>query len=77
MVLNTKYTFSSGAKIAVYTFHGCTIEVLHGFHTENLLKGCIFARDEDPDPFIFGPPDPVLFSLDPDPTCSNGFMILF
>jgi len=28
MVLNTKYTFSSGAKIAVYTFHGCTIEVV-------------------------------------------------
>ena len=25
------------------------------------------ARDEDPDPLIFGPPDPELFSLDPDP----------
>ena len=31
------------------------------------------TRDEDPDPVIFGPPnpDPVLFSADPDPTCNN------
>ena len=31
------------------------------------------------DPLIFGPPDPVLFSLDPvpDPTCNNGFIKLF
>ena len=37
------------------------------------------ARDEDPDPVIFGPPDPVLFSTDPDPdpTCNNGFIKLF
>ena len=29
------------------------------------------------DPVIFGPPDPVLFSLDPDPICNNGFIKLF
>ena len=29
------------------------------------------------DPLIFGPPDPVLFSTDPDPTCNNGFIKLF
>ena len=29
------------------------------------------------DPLIFGPPDPVLFSLDPEPTCNNGFIELF
>ena len=33
-------------------------------------------RDEDPDPVIFGPPDPVLFSTDPDPTCNNGIIKL-
>ena len=27
------------------------------------------TRDEDPDPVIFGSPDPVLFS-----TCNNGFI---
>ena len=36
------------------------------------------GRDEDPDPVIFGPPDPDpgLFSTDPDPdpTCNNGFI---
>ena len=36
-----------------------------------------FSRDEDPDPVIFGPPDPVLFSTDPDPTFKNGFIELF
>ena len=40
-----------------------------------------YTRDEDPDPVIFGPPDPdpVLFSSDPDPdpTCNNGFIKLF
>ena len=35
------------------------------------------TRDEDPDPVIFGPPDPVLFSTDPDPTCNNGVIKLF
>jgi len=36
-------------------------------------------RDEDPDQLIFGPPDPVLFSTDPDPdpTFNNGFIKLF
>ena len=36
-------------------------------------------EDEDPDPLIFGHPDPVLFSTDqdPDPTCNNGFIKLF
>ena len=32
------------------------------------------------DPLIFGPPDPVLFSTDPDPygsLCNNGFIKLF
>ena len=29
------------------------------------------------DTLIFGPPDPVLFSTDPDPTCNNGFIKLF
>ena len=29
------------------------------------------------DPLIFGLPDPVLFSTDPDPTCNNGFIKLF
>ena len=35
--------------------------------------------DEDPDPFIFGlpDPDPLLFSSDPDPTCNNGYIKLF
>ena len=28
------------------------------------------------DPLIFRPPDPVLFTLDPDPTCTNGFIKL-
>ena len=28
MVLNTKYTFKSGSKIAVYTFHGCQVLIL-------------------------------------------------
>ena len=35
------------------------------------------VRNEDPDPVIFGLPDPVLFSFDPDPTCNNGFIKLF
>ena len=39
------------------------------------------TRDEDPDPMIFGPPDPdpALFSTDPDPdpTCNNGSIKLF
>ena len=35
------------------------------------------GRDEDPDPLIFGPPDPVLFSTDPEPTSNNGFIKLF
>ena len=30
----------------------------------------IITRNEDPDPLIFGPPDP-------DPTCNNGFIKLF
>ena len=34
------------------------------------------SKDEDPDPVIFGPPDPVLFTTDPDPTCNNGFIKL-
>ena len=29
------------------------------------------------DPLIFVPPDPVLFSMDADPTCNNGFIKLF
>ena len=31
------------------------------------------------DPLIFSPPDPVLFSLDPDPdpTCNNGYIKSF
>ena len=31
------------------------------------------------DPVIFGPPDPEIFSTDPDPdpTCNNGFIKLF
>ena len=29
------------------------------------------------DPSTFGPPDPVPFSSDPDPTCNNGFIRLF
>ena len=33
-------------------------------------------RDEDGDLFIFGHPELLLFSLDPDPTC-NGFLRLF
>ena len=37
----------------------------------------VSAKDEDPDPVIFAPPDPVLFSTDPDPTCNNGFIKLF
>ena len=38
-------------------------------------------RDEDPDPLIFGlpDPDPLLFLTDPDPdlTCNNGYIKLF
>ena len=44
------------------------------------LNISILSRDEDPDPdpLIFGKPDSVHFSLDPDPdpTCNNGFMKL-
>ena len=29
------------------------------------------------DPLIFGLPDPVFFSSDPDPTCNNGYIFLF
>ena len=29
------------------------------------------------DPLIFGPPDPLLISLDPNPTCNYGFKRLF
>ena len=29
------------------------------------------------DTVIFGLTDPVLFSQDPDPTCNNGYVILF
>ena len=35
----------------------------------NMLKTQVLL-DEDPDPVIFGPPDP-------DPTCNNGFIKLF
>ena len=43
------------------------------------VGGRHLCRDEDPDPVIFGPPDPALFSTDqdPDPTCNNGFIKLF
>ena len=39
----------------------------------------ISARDEDPDPLIFGlpDPDPLLFSPDRDPTCNNVYIKLF
>ena len=39
-------------------------------------QGCIYYRDEDPDPFIFGPPDPnpVLFSLDPNPDPDHSYL---
>ena len=33
-------------------------------------------RDEDQNALIFGLPDPVLFSPDPDSTCNNGYMKL-
>ena len=37
-----------------------------------------FCRDEDEDDgLFFGPRNPLLFSLDPDPTCNNGFIDLF
>ena len=35
-------------------------------------KVLVMTSDEEPDPLIFGPPDP-----DPDPTCNNGFIKLF
>ena len=35
-----------------------------------------YANTRDEDPVIFGHPDPVLFSTDPDPTCYNGFIKL-
>ena len=35
----------------------------------------LLARDEDW--LIFGLPDPLLFSLDPDPTCNNRYIKLF
>ena len=39
------------------------------------------AEDPDPDPLLLSPPDPVLFSADPDsdpdPTYNNGFIKLF
>ena len=38
--------------------------------TVQLGMGRIKIRDEDPDPLIFGPPDP-------DPTCDNGFIKSF
>ena len=30
-----------------------------------------FIRNENPGPVVFGPPDPVLFSTDPDLTCKS------
>ena len=44
------------------------LKKIHG----GAINQCNKSRDEDP--LIFGPPDPVLFSLDPDPTCNNGFI---
>ena len=43
------------------------------------LSNSVRDEDPDPDPVIFGPPDPVLFSTDtdPDPTYNNGFIRLF
>ena len=47
------------------------------------IRSTLFLNSmgEDPDPLIFGPPDPdsVLFSLvpDPDPTGNDGFIKLF
>ena len=45
-----------------------------------LMVGLVHkSRDEDPDPVIFRLPDPILFSLHPDPdhdsTCDNGYII--
>ena len=36
-------------------------------------RSVLVIRDENPDPVIFGLPDPVLFSIDPDPdtTCNK------
>ena len=37
-------------------------------------KDAFLGRDEESNPLIFGQPDSLLFSLDPDPTCNNGFI---
>ena len=53
----------------------------------DMLKSGMMIRIRS-DPLIFGPPDPLLFSLDPDPllffigsgpdpACNNGFLKLF
>ena len=31
LVQHTKYHFNNGAKIAIYTYHGCTIEVPNSY----------------------------------------------
>lgn len=33
---NRKYTFVSGSKVAVYTWHGCTIQVLQELYKHYL-----------------------------------------
>ena len=52
-------------------FPASNVEALY----RNQLRSVVINRDEDP--VIFGPPDPVLLSTDPDPTCNYGFIQLF
>ena len=67
----------------IYLVHNCVAPACFQLRlflcALHLMK--IISRDEDPDPLIFGPPDPdqLLFSLDsdPDPTCNKGFIKLF
>ena len=51
-----------------------------GINRRKLIRWGKKSMDEDPDPVIFGPPDPdpVLYSTDPDPdpTCNNEFIYM-
>ena len=49
--------------------------LLHGMI--DILRSLLSDQSDpgmDPDPLIFGPPDLVLFSSDPDPICNNGYI---
>ena len=47
------------------------------YHEMHIFR-CLFSGMRiRSDPLIFGLPDPLLFSPDPDPTCNSGYINLF